>query len=49
LEQVEDSVRKNLMATPSNVTNAVLQDANQAVNYEIRKGFRKLLNGFFKK
>jgi hypothetical protein len=49
LNQVEDSLKENLKVTPTQVTDALMQDAKQAVNYEIRKGFRSLINGFFKK
>ena len=50
LGQVAESVKEDLKATPSEMTNAVMRDAKQAVNYEIRKGFRSLLNNiFFKK
>ena len=49
LEQVEESVKENLKVTPSNVTEALIQDAKQAVNYEIRKGMRGLINRLFSK
>jgi hypothetical protein len=49
LNQVGDSLKENLKVTPTEVTDALVQDAKQAVNYEIRKGFRSLINGFFKR
>jgi hypothetical protein len=49
LNQVGNSLKENLKVTPTEVTDALVQDAKQAVNYEIRKGFRSLINGFFKR
>jgi hypothetical protein len=49
MNQVEDSLKENLKVTPTEVTDALMRDAKQAVNYEIRKGFRSLINGFFKR
>ncbi len=49
LNEVEISLKENLKVTPTEVTDALVQDAKQAVNYEIRKGFRSLINGFFKR
>jgi hypothetical protein len=49
MNQVEDSLKENLKVTPTEVTDALVRDAKQAVNYEIRKGFRSLINGFFKR
>jgi hypothetical protein len=49
LNQVGDSLKENLKVTPTEVTDALVQDAKQAVNYEIRRGFRNLISGFFKR
>jgi hypothetical protein len=50
LDQVGAEIKEDLKTTPQVVTEAIVQDAKQAVNYEIRKGFRSLLNDiFFKK
>jgi hypothetical protein len=47
LEQVGEELKEDLKTTPQAVTDAIVQDAKQAVNYEIRKGLRGLINGFF--
>ena len=49
LDQVAQEVKQDLKTTPQEVTDALVRDAKQAVNYEIRKGFRSLINGIFKK
>lgn len=49
LNQVGDSLKENLKVTPGEVTDAIVQDAKLAVNYEIRRGFRNLISGFFKR
>ncbi len=49
LGQVGEEVKQDLKTTPQEVTDALVQDAKQAVNYEIRKGFRNLINSFFKR
>lgn|GEM_PF-2833123 len=49
LDQVGSSLKEDLKVTPSEVTDALVQDAKQAVNYEIRRGFRNLISGLFKK
>jgi hypothetical protein len=48
LGQVAEEVKQDLKVTPQGVTDAIVKDAKQAVNYEIRRGFRSLINGFFK-
>ena len=49
LNQVEESVKENIKVEPSQITEALIQDAKQAVNYEIRKGMRGLINKLFSK
>jgi hypothetical protein len=49
LNQVGESVKENLKVEPSEITDALIRDAKQAVNYEIRKGMRGLINKFFSK
>ena len=47
--QVLDEAKTDLKTTPQAVTDALVKDAKQAVNYEIRRGFRSLINGIFKR
>jgi uncharacterized protein YcgL (UPF0745 family) len=49
LSQVGEELKENLKTTPQEVTHALVQDAKQAVNYEIRRGFRNLISGLFKR
>ncbi len=49
LGQVGKELKEDLKTTPQAVTDALVQDAKQAVNYEIRRGFRNLINSFFKR
>ena len=49
LEEVGDEVKENLNITPQTVTEALVKDAKQAVNYEIRRGLRNLISSFFKR
>lgn len=49
LEEVGNEVKENLNITPQTVTEALVKDAKQAVNYEIRRGLRNLISGFFKR
>lgn len=49
LGQVGDEIKEDLKTTPQAVTDALMQDAKQAVNYEIRRGFRSLISSFFKR
>jgi hypothetical protein len=49
LAEVGESVKENLKVTPSNVTEALIQDAKLAVNYEIRRGMRSFINKLFTK
>ena len=49
LSQVGEEVKENLNITPQTVTDALVKDAKQAVNYEIRRGFRDIISGFFKR
>ena len=44
-----NEVKENLNITPQTVTEALVKDAKQAVNYEIRRGLRNLISGFFKR
>ena len=46
--EVARTIKDDLNITPQTVTQAVIRDAKQAVNYEIRKGFRDILKGIFK-
>jgi hypothetical protein len=45
--EVAETLKKDLNITPQSVTQAVIRDAKQAINYEIRKGFRDILKGIF--
>ena len=45
--EVAETLKEDLNITPQSVTQAVIRDAKQAVNYEIRKGFRDILKGIF--
>jgi hypothetical protein len=49
LKQVGESVKENIKVEPSEITDALIRDAKQAVNYEIRKGMRGLINKLFSK
>lgn len=45
--KIAETLKEDLNITPQSVTQAVIRDAKQAVNYEIRKGFRDILKGIF--
>lgn len=49
IQEVGQAVKDNLNITPATVTQALIKDAEQAVNYEIRKGLRGFINGLFKR
>lgn len=49
LQQVGEEAKQDLKITPQGVTDALAKDAKQAVNYEIRRGLRSLINSFFKR
>jgi hypothetical protein len=48
LDKVKQAVKDNLHLGPGELTDVVMKDAKQAVNYEIRKGMRNLLKDTFK-
>jgi ParB/RepB/Spo0J family partition protein len=47
LDQVKQAVKDNLHLAPGEVADALMKDGKQALNYEIRKGFRNLLKDAF--
>ena len=49
LGEVAEEAKNDLKTTPQAVTDALVKDAKQAVNYEIRRGFRDLISGLFKR
>ncbi len=49
LGQVAEEAKEKLNITPQTVTDALVKDAKQAVNYEVRRGFRDIISGLFKR
>lgn len=45
--KIAKTLKEDLNITPQSVPQAVIRDAKQAINYEIRKGFRDILKGIF--
>ena len=49
LGQVAEEAKDKLNITPQTVTDALVKDAKQAINYEVRRGFRDIISGLFKR